>query len=194
MNEFNTLIDQLLSNRLFTNNRNIILGNFNINLLEQISHLPTNSFITTMQSNNYFPQLYSPTRLLDNNTTASPSLIDHIWTNLNEPSTSGIFHFPLGDHLSIFMNIPTLNKPENEIHKIGFRLQNVNKLKFTETLSNINWNLYLNSNNTDTNCNLFLNKLYSIYYACFPKVSKTVKSKRLQKPWITQSIINSIKH
>ena len=80
VNEFNTFIDQLLSNRLFTNNRNIILGDFNINILEHVSHLPTNSLITTMQSNNYFPQISRPTRFPDNNTTASPSLLDHIWT------------------------------------------------------------------------------------------------------------------
>ena len=33
-----------------------------------------------------------------------------------------------------------------------------------------------------------------MYYSSFPKIIKTFISKRLQKPWLTKSIINSIKH
>ena len=44
VNEFNAYIDNLLSNSFFTNNRNILTGDFNINLLEHVSHPPTNSY------------------------------------------------------------------------------------------------------------------------------------------------------
>lgn len=195
VNEFNAYIDNLLSNNFFTNNRNILIGDFNINLLEHVSHPPTNSFITTMQSNNYFPHISRPTRFSDINTTAAPSLLDHVWTNFNEPVFSGIFHFPISDHLPVFINIPVSDKVCNIHHKVDFRLQNrVNRLKFTQTLSNTDWNLYLTSSDTNTNCDIFLDKLYKIYYSCFPKITKTITSKRLSKPWLTQGLINSTKH
>ena len=183
VNEFNTFIDDLLSNSFYTNNRNILTGDFNINLLEHVTHPPTNSFITTMQSNNFFPQISRPTRFPESNPTASSSLLDHIWTNFNEPVLSGILHFPLSDHLPVFMNIPVIAQVCNEVHKIYFRLQNrLNRMKFTQTLSNVNWNMYLTSSDIETNCNIFLDKLYNIYYSCFPKITKTVTSKRLNKP------------
>ena len=72
--------------------------------------------VTTMQSNNYFPQISRPTRFPDNNSAASPSLLDHIWTNFNESASSGILHFPLSDHLPILINISVLSQPYNKIH------------------------------------------------------------------------------
>lgn len=195
VNEFNAFIDNLLSNSFFTNNRNILTGDFNINLLEHESHPPTNSFISTMQSNSYFPHISRPTRFPDINASAASSLLDHIWINFNEPVSSGILHFPLSDHLPVFINIPVPSKVCNIMHKINFRLQNrANRLKFTQTLSNIDWNLYLTSSDTDKNCDIFLDKLYNIYYSCFPKITKTITSKRLSKPWLTQGLINSTKH
>ena len=153
------------------------------------------TLITTMQSNNYFPHISRPTRFPDINATAVSSLLDHIWTNFNEPVSSGILHFPITDHLPVFINIPVPVKVCNILHKLDFRLHNrANRLKFTQTLSNTDWNLYLTSSDTNTNCDIFLDKLYRIYYSCFPKITKTITSKRLSKPWLTQGLINSTKH
>ena len=163
VNEFNAFIDSLLSNSFFTNNRNIITGDFNINLLEHVSHPPTNSFITTMQSNNYFPNISRPTKFPDIIAAVVSSLLDHIWINFNELVSSGILHFPLSDQLPVFINIPVPNKFCNIIHKTYFRLQNrAKRLKFTQTLSNIDWNLYLTNSDTNTNCDIFLDKSYNI--------------------------------
>ena len=179
----------------FSNNRNILMGDFNINLLEHVTHPPTNEFITTMQSNNYFPQISRPTRFPDTNTTASPSLLDQIRRNFHESSSSGILHLPVSDHLPIFINIPVLNQSCYDIHKITFRLHNTaNRIRFTEKLSHTDWSIYLTVNNIDSQCNLLLDKLHNMYYSRFPKITKTLTSKRLHKPWITESIMNSIRH
>lgn len=104
-----------------------------------MSHPPTNSFNTTMQSNNYFPHISRPTKYPDINATAVPSLLDHIWTNFNEPVSSGILHLPVNDHLPVFINILVSDEICNILHKVDFRLQNrANRLKFTQTLSNTN--------------------------------------------------------
>ena len=142
-----------------------------------------------MQSCNYFPLISRPTRFPDNNSTASPSLLDHIWTIFTVPSSPGILLFPLSDHLPVYLNLPTLDKPL-ENHIISFRLKNQeNCTKFTTKLSAVHWNSLLSH---QFNCNLFLDTIHSIYFTSFPKVTKLISTKRLQKPWITQGIIKAI--
>ena len=106
VNEFTVFMDNLLSQSIFTDNNSIISGDFNINLLEHSTNSPTNNFLTTMQSLNYFPHISRPTRFPEDNSTASPSLLDHIWTNFTAPSSTGIFLSPLSDHLPVFLNLP----------------------------------------------------------------------------------------
>lgn len=116
-----------------------------------MSHPHTSSIITTMQSNNYFPHIYRPTRFPRINATAAPSLLNHIWVNLNEPVLSGILHFCLNDHLPVFMNYPAPSKMCNKILKICFRKLNwTNRLQFTRTLPNTYWNLYFTNRITLT--------------------------------------------
>ena len=194
INDFIHLMDNLLSHNPFTNNKTIIAGDFKINLLEHNQHTPTNNFLSMMQSSNYFPHISRPTRFPDDNSTASPSLLDHIWTNFTDPSSSGILFSPLSDHLPVFLNLPSIEKL-NETHKISFRVKNYeNCEKFRTKLSEINWNSLLVHHDTNINCNLFLDTIYTLYYSSFPKTSKQISTKRLKKPWITQGIIKSIHH
>ena len=136
-------MDNFLSQNIFTDDQTIISGDFNINLLEHETHPPTNHFMSTMQSLDFFPHISRPTGFPDDNSTASPSLLDQIWTNFTVPSSSGILLFPLSDHLPVFLNLPILDKL-NEKHKISFRLRNAeNRTKFQKQLSEIDWNSLL---------------------------------------------------
>ena len=90
VNNFTDIITNTLSADIFTNNKTIILGDLNINLLEHSIHLPTNIFINAMQTMNYFPHISRPTRFPDNPQLGAPSLLDHVWTNFSPPSLSGI--------------------------------------------------------------------------------------------------------
>ena len=126
-------MDNFLSQNIFTDDQTIISGDFNINLLEHETHPPTNHFMSTMQSLDFFPHISRPTGFPDDNSTASPSLLDQIWTNFTVPSSSGILLFPLSDRLPVFLNLPILDKL-NEKHKISFRLRNAeNRTKFQTT-------------------------------------------------------------
>ena len=55
----------------------------------------------------------------------------------------------------------------------------------------INQNTLLNRN--DVNDNIFLNRTEKVFDNCFPLKSKLVTEKRLNNPWITQSVLNSIR-
>ena len=64
-----------------------LLGDFNINLLNNNILSPTNEFLDSLASNSFLPYILQPTRI----TSHSKTLIDNIFTNINLPdSISGI--------------------------------------------------------------------------------------------------------
>ncbi len=103
MNEFISSIDSLLLQSPFLNKHIIISGHLNINLLEYETHMSTNNFLCTMPSLNFFPHISCPNRFPDANSAASPSRLDHIWTNFATLTSSGILHIPFIDHLPTFL-------------------------------------------------------------------------------------------
>ena len=118
--EFTNTLFTLLNNRI-KNKKVIITGDLNINLLEHTTHQPTNNFLTTLQTINFIPHISRPTRFPDGANLGEPSLLDHIYTNFNSNFTSGILHFPISDHLPIFINIKipqeTKKIPSNPVQR-----------------------------------------------------------------------------
>ena len=191
--EFCNNLCTLLQSNTLKNKKIILIGDLNINLLEHTTHNPTNNFLATLQTMNLFPHISRPTRFPDSSNLGEPSLLDHIYTNFNNNFSSGIIHYPLSDHLPIFLNIFVPTK-QNNLHKIEFRIINqTNKEKFGQSINMINWNALLQAEDIDDNCLIFLNKLKEIFYNCFPLQTKQITEKRLNSPWLSQAVLNSIK-
>ena len=68
-----------------------------------------------------------------------------------------------------------------------------NKQKFAQKLKIVNWNALLNKCNVNENCETFLETIKTIFESCFPLKSKHISEKRLNNPWISQAVLNSIK-
>ena len=109
VDNFTDIMSNTLSHDIFRNNKSILIGDFNINLLEHNSHRPTENYLNVMQSLTYFPHISRPTRFPDTNDDTAPSLLDHIWTNFTPFSLSGIIQYQLSDHLPIFLNLHHAN-------------------------------------------------------------------------------------
>ena len=105
MEEFTNTLNTLLQRDIIKKNNVIIIGDLNINLLEHTSHTPTNNFLASLQTLNFYPHISRPTRFPDSSNLGEPSLLDHIYTNFNSNFHSGILHFPVSDHLPIFLKI-----------------------------------------------------------------------------------------
>lgn len=190
---FNDVLCTLLQKNCLKNNKVIIMGDLNINLLEHTTHAPTNNFLASLHAINFYPHISRPTRFPDSVNLGQPSLLDHIFTNFNNNFTAGIILFPVSDHLPVFLSLPN-STITNNLHKIEFRnLSNSNKEKFSHTLNTLDWHTLLSSNDVNYNCTYFLNKTKEIFNVCFPLHTKLITEKRLCNPWITQAIINSIK-
>ena len=74
VNEFTNNMNELLDNEIFRLNKSIIIGDFNINLLEHSSNLPTYLFLNSMQALNYFPHISRPTSFPDSPALGQPTL------------------------------------------------------------------------------------------------------------------------
>lgn len=194
VNVFTDVLINILSADVFRCNKTILLGDFNINLLEHLHHLPTNNFINAMQAMNYFPHISRPTRFPDNPELSNPSLLDHVWTNFSPPSLSGILYFSISDHLPVFINL-TKQSSLNNKHMITFRdFSKYNNDKFTHELHLINWEHLYHMTNANESFNYFIDTIVKLYNKCYPIKTKFVTYKRLQNPWLTRGLMNSIKH
>ena len=138
--EFTNLLNTFLLNDEIKNSKIIIIGDLDINLLEHTTHPPTNNFLVNLQALNFFPHISRPTRFPDSLQLGDPSLLDHIYTNFNGNFTSGIIHFPVSDHLPIFINI-TIPSEKPKLHKVEYRnITQTNKQLFSNKLSTVQWN------------------------------------------------------
>ncbi len=193
VDEFTNTLTTILQKDKLTNQKIIIIGDLNINLLEHSTHTATNNFLASLQAMNFFPHISRPTRFPDSYNLGQPSLLDHIFTNFFDNFTSGILHYPISDHLPIFLNV-TLPSKVNNLHKIEFRIINeTNKQKFAHKLSMIDWNNLLNNCDVNENCKIFLDNITKDFNDSFPLKSKLITDKRLNNPWISQAVINSIR-
>ena len=76
--EFTQVINTLLEVKA-KNNKIVLVGDFNINLLEHSTHIPTNNFLANIQAINFTPLIARPTRFPDSSELGEPSLLDHIY-------------------------------------------------------------------------------------------------------------------
>lgn len=193
------LSEILLSNDL-RGKQIILMGDFNINLLELDTHPPTHNFLTHIQSLNYFTHISRPTRFPDGLQAGDPSLLDHIYTNFFLPFKSGILLHDISDHLPVFIHIPlplsnvTHSESENRTFTKEFRVfSEHNKNKFTECLSIIDWNDLLINRDVNNSTQSFLDTLLTVFDNCFPLKSKEISEKRAKNPWITSGVLRSIR-
>ena len=93
-NDFmNTLLEKLTSE-----NKPIITGDFNLNLIKYMQNTGVNQFLENILSNNFIPQITLPTRITEKTAT----LIDNIFTNSykhNSNCLSGNITPYISDHL-----------------------------------------------------------------------------------------------
>ena len=194
VDNFDKYLSNLLKSDFLKKNRHILLGDFNINLLEMSSHSHTNHFINSMQNFKYIPLISRPTRFPDGNQRGDPSLLDHIYINFAPPLISGIFEHVLTDHRPIFINI-SLPQGTTKHRKIKFRLlNNNNRQMFTRALCNVHWEEILNLDDFNSNFNIFFNRFSELYNKYFPIMTKVVNEKQILNPWITPTLIRSIKN
>ena len=155
-----------------------LMGDFNLNLLNNHCHESTGEFLDIMYSHMFLPLITLPTRI----TSHTATLIDNIFANHSDNySLSGLLLSDISDHLPIFC-----------ITREQFSVTDEDAY-FRQNLSEINWYDLEGFCDPENAYDIFLNKYHEIYNNCFP--CKRAKSKKctMSKPWLSRGLIKSIK-
>ena len=193
--EFNqNYIDPLLEKLSYEDKSVILMGDFNINLLNYENENNVSEFLDGMCSNAFLPYITIPTRI----TPRSRTLIDNIFYNGTiQNTTAGNITTDISDHLAQFLITPNnVNNSPEKSFKMKRDFSKFDDKHFILDLKSINWNKHLNLEKNDVNYSL--NKLLDIYNAILNRHApiKKISNKEIKlktKPWITKGILTSIK-
>ena len=194
--DINNLIDHISSILRTVQKENkqiVIMGDFNINLLNYDSHSETNDFINIMVSNHLLPHILHPTRVTDH----SATIIDNIFSNNLELATlSGNILTNISDHFPQFLILVNTNIDHKECSLYQYDYSKFNEQTFLNEFKNHSWD-HLSTDNSDLNSkfNDFYEKVYTavIEHAPLKKVNKK-QLKLKTKPWVNPYIQKRIKY
>ena len=131
-------LEPLLEKLAFEKKEVILMGDFNINLLNCNIDKNTSDYVDTLYSHAFFPTINSPMQITAN----SKTLIDNIFYNdVTKNIISGNITASISDHLTQFLlisnqNPSSKNQMLNTDEKRSFR--NINSMAFEEDLKRIN--------------------------------------------------------
>ena len=191
---FNNHISSILQKVQKENKSLIIMGDFNINLVNYDSHPETNDFINLMVSHYLLPRILHPTRVTDH----SAMIIDNIFFNTLEFDTlSGNLLTKISDHFPQFLVIKNVAVAYKNCSLFQYDYSKFSEHLFLEDFKKLPWDDILNNQNLNINVQFdrFYDEIHStvIHHAPLKKVNKK-QLKLRSKPWVTPHIQKLIKH
>ena len=172
----------------------VLLGDFNINLLDTCDNSTTNYF-NMLISHFVMPVITKPTRV----TPSSHTLIDHIYTNtINLLSSTFILLSDITDHFPVMCTISGMNVGPKTKIKMRRDMKNFCSDSFRSEIESMCDN-YMGVSLTKENFNLsldsFIGHLKWLINKHAPLRPLSRKENKLfSKPWITRGIRRSIRH
>ena len=151
-------LSNLIEKLSLENKKIVLLGHFNVDLLNYDSNHDVSNFLDTMHSNLLY-HITSPTRI----TAKSSTLIDNIFSNFFDSSfTSGNIVTALSDHHAQFLVIA--NQASFDFGKqdhLYCDFSERNRAAIKNQLASIDWKgvLLLNCNDANLSSNLFFQKI-----------------------------------
>ena len=189
LDRFNTIFQDLL-HTFSPNERNIVVGDFNVDLLNEEPSSSEMNFKELFSSLFYLPLINVPTRESNDTNTC----IDNIFTNYLDPTYSGTISCNVSDHHGIFSTIPIVDYTENENIEFTYRCHSTENItKFRQELEYKLSLFYLYENfPINDRFEILMNAILKSYEKHCPSKKKILSLKRIRSPWITNPIINSI--
>ena len=187
LNEFD---DYYVNNRLDKLLKEIktvfLLGDFNIDLLQNDQHSPTNEFLDSLYSHMLLPHIVQPTRKRNH----SKTLIDNIYSNVITPNNiSGNITVTISDHLPQFLIAPDIfsNPSSRKLNIFERDRSKSDQENFILDYLSVDWENLIKSvnGNVDQSFVSFQTKFNLILdmYAALKKISKP-KLEFRNKLWI----------
>jgi len=171
VDKFNTEIDMLLSSVKPGKKTFVVVGNFNLNLLNIQNHGPTHSYYNIMVAHRLTPAFTRPTKASD----TSATLIDNIYINtLAMKAKATIFFDDTSDHFPLLLELSTAKiKTQSPMPFLNRSYDSASISIFTASLFSHDWTefntLCQNSNNSDELYNEFNRVFNNLYLTAFPQ-------------------------
>ena len=190
---FLELLESLMNSEIVRNSEYLILaGDLNINLLGGGGYIE--DLISLLQSFSLVSVIDLPTRYLPNNP-GNSSLIDQIWISNFSSCNSGVFEIDISDHSPCFAHFSFIGSLKEKLkQKVQFRpfkAENLDKLR--NSLAMLDWDELNHISCPNARWKFFIDKIDETYCNCFPKKTKFISIKRINKPWLSPRLINLIK-
>ena len=169
-----------------------IMGDFNCNLLKIDEKPNISDFVNSMHSLNSANLVNIPTRFPIGNQPGSPSILDHLWTNIpNRVKNIELIVNPISDHRPTIFIFDTRKKVVN-CKQVSYPIRDMKHFDaeaFNQSLSNFQ----RNSSNIHHNFVDLQNHIMNCINLHAPLRERTLKEKKFQdKPWITNSMVTSM--
>ena len=168
-NELENHFKNTLSKRKITNKDLVLVGDFNINVLDFNKSKMGQIFVNLMFRHGLIPTVNKPARVTRNTATA----IDHIITNsvINAEFKTGIIKTNISSHFPILFLfkcvVDSTEVREKFIYKRNY--SGNSKETFKQKLHEVNWNEVKQSNNASEPYATFFEICTSLYEECFPR-------------------------
>lgn len=169
----------------------ILMGDFNINLLNFETHPSTEEFINALGSYCFQPHIIQPTRITDH----SATLIDNIFFNsLDHHTVSGNLLYDITDHLPNFLVINKLSNLPKKLKMFRRDYSNFKEQDLIKEVQSIDWADVLPPGDD-------VNLIFDSFHSCITnvinnhiplKLLSKKEVKILAKPWITAGLRASI--
>lgn len=191
INEFKEGLLEVLEHVDKENKPCYLLGDFNINLLNEEIKQHIDDFMNLLSSNYFYPLINKPTRI----TSKSSTLIDNIFTNaFSNVTKSGILYTDISDHMPVFQLSVLCGKSNmSEPKKIPSRRFNEKNINtFREMLAKLSWEAVYEALNVNIAYDYFFTKFYSVFDQCLPHINNSKKNTAgMNKPWFTTELRKS---
>ena len=183
--DFLDKLDENLHTIYLSKKKCLIMGDDNINALKQ-SNI-SKEYLNLLRSEGFSPLIFEATRVTECNQTC----IDHIYTNLSLPSTSGSIALEIADHLPVFSILYSLDQTPFP-DKFEFRdFRRFDSVLFKTALSKVDWSPVFATDDVNECLSRFLHIFNRISNQHAPLKSTKVKN-RTSKTWITQALKKSM--
>ena len=182
-------LSELLDNDIFVNKDCFLLGDFNINLLNNDN--VSLEFLETFMSASFLPLISKPTRHVTNSST----LIDNIFSNILPHPKSYIILSDITDHFPVLTYFTFSHPPKSiENQDLSRNISNENVLRLINSLQLVDWSDVLSSDDVDLSYDTFckiLNDNFDTFLV--PRKSHSNDYKRCPRlPWISKALLRCI--
>ena len=177
------------------NNKIVIHGDFNIDLLKLRENSFANRFLILMSSFGLMPVILRPTRITVN----TRSIIDNIFvSDTTMLRSSKVIKSKISDHFPIYI-VSCFGKGDlggsgDDFVVIEKRQLNENNvIALKRAIEEHNWDQVKQCRAISDIYNIFSSELYALYNKCCPKVKHKIKKKYFDKPELKTLIIEKKK-